>query len=415
MRLTIESSPAGLRASLGSETVATPFTRDVIVGSSNSVAVSSPQSIGTTSYDFTSWSDGGARAHNLVAPATDTTYRATFTQGGTVSRIAGSDVVGSGVSEALPGGAEVYRTTATAAGRATALRLHLAPNSTASALVLGMYSDSGGEPQFLLGSGRISAPVAGQWAEVQLSNGPQLVAGQAYWISLLNPSDATGTLRWHDRAGGGGGRSGPARTTRTRRFLGAWTTAASWSDGPLSGYVMGTTAAPPAPSLSVTPASLSFSATQGGANPAAKTLSVANTGGGTLSFTDSDDASWLTVTPASGTRPARSQRRGELGWDSPRAPTRPRSPWPRRERAARPSSSRSRSRSGRPAAAPGPQHQPGEPHLQRRGGRRQPGCAERVGDQYGQRHPLVHGHRQPDLDHGVAHLGNGTGKRRAFR
>ncbi len=55
------------------------------------------------------------------------------------------------------------------------------------------------------------------------------------------------------------------------------------------------------PSLSVTPASLAFSATMGGAAPAAKTLAVANTGGGTLSWTAAADASWLTVTPSSGT------------------------------------------------------------------------------------------------------------------
>jgi Concanavalin A-like lectin/glucanases superfamily/Fibronectin type III domain/Viral BACON domain len=55
------------------------------------------------------------------------------------------------------------------------------------------------------------------------------------------------------------------------------------------------------PSLSVTPASLSFSATQGGASPAAKTLSVSNAGGGTMSWTVSDDASWLAVSPSSGT------------------------------------------------------------------------------------------------------------------
>ena len=36
------------------------------------------------------------------------------------------------------------------------------------------------------------------------------------------------------------------------------------------------------PVLSVTPGSLSFAATQGGAAPAAQTLSVANTGGGSL-------------------------------------------------------------------------------------------------------------------------------------
>jgi Domain of unknown function (DUF4082)/Concanavalin A-like lectin/glucanases superfamily/Fibronectin type III domain/Bacterial Ig domain/Viral BACON domain len=62
---------------------------------------------------------------------------------------------------------------------------------------------------------------------------------------------------------------------------------------------------PPAPpALSVSPTTLAFSATVGGANPAAKTASVTNTGGGTLDVTASDDAAWLTVTPASATAPA---------------------------------------------------------------------------------------------------------------
>jgi Concanavalin A-like lectin/glucanases superfamily/Viral BACON domain len=59
---------------------------------------------------------------------------------------------------------------------------------------------------------------------------------------------------------------------------------------------------PPAPpSLSVTPTSLSFSATQGGSSPAGKSLTIANTGGGSMSWTASDDAAWLSVSPASGT------------------------------------------------------------------------------------------------------------------
>ena len=58
------------------------------------------------------------------------------------------------------------------------------------------------------------------------------------------------------------------------------------------------------PALSVTPASLSFAATQGGSSPAAKTVAVSNTGGGTLDVTVSDDAPWLAVTPASATAPA---------------------------------------------------------------------------------------------------------------
>jgi len=54
------------------------------------------------------------------------------------------------------------------------------------------------------------------------------------------------------------------------------------------------------PVLSLSPTSLSFSATQGGANPATKTLNVANTGTGTLNWSASDNATWLSVNPATG-------------------------------------------------------------------------------------------------------------------
>ena len=55
------------------------------------------------------------------------------------------------------------------------------------------------------------------------------------------------------------------------------------------------------PIIGTSPTSISFVATQGGTNPASQTLTISNTGGGTLSWTASDDASWLTLSPASGT------------------------------------------------------------------------------------------------------------------
>src|ERR1700722_4500098 len=60
---------------------------------------------------------------------------------------------------------------------------------------------------------------------------------------------------------------------------------------------------PPAPVLSVSATSESFTAAQGGANPAAASLTVSNAGGGTLTFTAASDSPWLTVTPTSGTAP----------------------------------------------------------------------------------------------------------------
>jgi len=55
------------------------------------------------------------------------------------------------------------------------------------------------------------------------------------------------------------------------------------------------------PAIGASPTSFSFTATQGGANPATQTLSISNTGDGTLSWTASDNAPWLTLSPASGT------------------------------------------------------------------------------------------------------------------
>jgi glucose/arabinose dehydrogenase len=78
VNLTFATSPTGLQLAVGAQTAAAPITRTVIVGSSNSVSAPSPQTLGGASYTFKSWSDGGARAHNVIAPATPSTYTATF-------------------------------------------------------------------------------------------------------------------------------------------------------------------------------------------------------------------------------------------------------------------------------------------------------------------------------------------------
>ena len=55
--------------------------------------------------------------------------------------------------------------------------------------------------------------------------------------------------------------------------------------------------------IGYSPTSMGFTATQGGANPASQALTISNTGGGTLSWTVSDDATWLTPSPAAGPVP----------------------------------------------------------------------------------------------------------------
>src|SRR5204863_277900 len=75
------ANPTGLQLTVGSTSSATPFTRTVIVGSSNSLSAASPQTLNGTSYQFSSWSDGGAQTHNVTAPANPATYTATYSGG----------------------------------------------------------------------------------------------------------------------------------------------------------------------------------------------------------------------------------------------------------------------------------------------------------------------------------------------
>jgi hypothetical protein len=58
--------------------LAAPFSTTVVIGSNNSVSAPSPQTVSGSTYDFASWSDGGAQSHTIIAPATNTTYTANY-------------------------------------------------------------------------------------------------------------------------------------------------------------------------------------------------------------------------------------------------------------------------------------------------------------------------------------------------
>jgi glucose/arabinose dehydrogenase len=89
--LTLATNPAGLQLRLDGQPIATPVTFDAVAGIVRSLEASSPQASGTTTYEFVSWSDGGARAHTVSTPAANTTYTATY-------RSAGSAGSGTGLS-----------------------------------------------------------------------------------------------------------------------------------------------------------------------------------------------------------------------------------------------------------------------------------------------------------------------------
>ena len=79
--LTFKSNPGGLVLSdlvVNEAPRTTPFSVTVVVGSANSVSAPSPQQFNKSTYNFTSWSDGGPQSHTITAPAVNTTYTATY-------------------------------------------------------------------------------------------------------------------------------------------------------------------------------------------------------------------------------------------------------------------------------------------------------------------------------------------------
>jgi uncharacterized protein (TIGR03437 family) len=60
----------------------------------------------------------------------------------------------------------------------------------------------------------------------------------------------------------------------------------------------------PAATIAAAPTSLQLSATAGGASPAAQSIQITNSGTGTLNWSATASAAWLSVSPASGTAPS---------------------------------------------------------------------------------------------------------------
>ena len=238
-------------------------------------------------------------------------------------------------------------------------------------------------------------------------SGVSLTAGTAYWVSILNPTSATGTLRWLDRAGGTGGAEQTSASQSLDALPATWATGVSWSDGPISGYVWGTPAAPRPPVLAASPTSLSFSSVAGGASPAAKTLSVLEHrrrdvpvhSHGRRDLADRDAGERHGAARRERRRQHRRAGGGDLhGHRAPRSD--------RRDRltAARASDARGEpcdARAGRLA------HQP---RLQCHRRWSQSGGAEPVGRQHGRRDALVHRHRQRDVAGGLAGERHGAGE-----
>jgi hypothetical protein len=100
----------------------------------------------------------------------------------------------------IPGTANAFQLTATA-GTLNTLAIYLDQTNTATTVVLGVYSDNGGNPGTLLTQGRITAPTNGAWNRVAVPP-ITLVGGSRYWLVVLAPQGG-GTVQFWDKANGG--------------------------------------------------------------------------------------------------------------------------------------------------------------------------------------------------------------------
>ena len=77
--VTVTTSPANLSITVDGVTSTAPQSFNWVVGSSHTIATTSPQNVsGGTEQVFSSWSDGGAISHSVTAPSASTTYTASF-------------------------------------------------------------------------------------------------------------------------------------------------------------------------------------------------------------------------------------------------------------------------------------------------------------------------------------------------
>ncbi len=75
---TLATSPAGLQLTLDGTPQATPLATVGVEGILRTIGAPSPQTLNGVSYQFVSWSDGGAQTHTITTPTDNVTYTATF-------------------------------------------------------------------------------------------------------------------------------------------------------------------------------------------------------------------------------------------------------------------------------------------------------------------------------------------------
>ena len=114
VQLNFDSNPSGMALVVGGVQQVTPFSRPAIIGSENTMIGVTPQPMGGNTYAWSSWSDGGAQSHEVLAGTASASFSANFVTWvaqdiGTVG-VTGSTTFSNGAFTLNGSGADIYGT-----------------------------------------------------------------------------------------------------------------------------------------------------------------------------------------------------------------------------------------------------------------------------------------------------------------
>ncbi|HYS42696.1 MAG TPA: hypothetical protein VEM32_01840, partial [Geobacteraceae bacterium] len=194
---------------------------------SGTTAVSEPQSVTgltpSTTYHYRLTASNAAGTSNGADQS--------FTTLAVTTQLLGDSVVESNVDSNIQGQAQAVQYAASHTGTSAAISFYVDPSSTATAGVLGIYTDSAGNPQSLLK--QVSFTPRAGWNTVTFT-GVSITSGTKYWLAELGTQ---GVLAFRDR-GSGAATPGSSQTNLTS-LPATWSTGPSWASGLESFYVSG--------------------------------------------------------------------------------------------------------------------------------------------------------------------------------
>jgi glucose/arabinose dehydrogenase len=196
----LATNVAGLKLSLDGQPVTSPASFTGVVGVRRAIGAPATQSLNGVSYQFVSWSDGGAATHTVATPSAAATYTATYRAvAGTTSQLAAlaAATVRDGASANVNYGSDATLYVKANDGnvnRQTYLKFDLASVATVNTAKLRLFGTFSGPAGGWVETGVFAAADTG-WGESSLTWNNRPAPGTAV---LARQTITAGAPRWYE-------------------------------------------------------------------------------------------------------------------------------------------------------------------------------------------------------------------------